>query len=108
DEYRQKNPGFLMLVYHLAYGLNGADQTSPVSNIVGAETFGQEDTEALTPYVTAHSLMREKAYQHTGTPISTANRVSYPDPYWLMDISSTEWQSYLFDTLVIWQGYAAS
>src|ERR1043165_2826451 len=68
DEYRKKNPGFLMLVYHLAYGLNGADQTNPVSNIVGAEKFGQEDTEIFTPYVGAHALDREKAFQHTASP----------------------------------------
>src|SRR5450755_696367 len=28
DDYRTRNPNFLMLVYHLAYGLNGADQTN--------------------------------------------------------------------------------
>lgn len=108
DEYRQKNPGFLMLVYHLAYGLNGADQTNPVSNIVGPEKYAQEDTETFTPYVAAHSLDREKAYQHTATPGTSSNRVSYPDPYWLMDIASSEWRTYLFDTLVTWQGYPAS
>jgi MYXO-CTERM domain-containing protein len=108
DEYRKKNPGFLMLVYHLAYGLNGADQTNPVSNIVGPEKYGQEDTEVFTPYVAAHSLERENAYQHTSTPGTSTNRVSYPDPYWLMDIASTEWRSYLYDTLVTWQGYPAS
>ncbi|HEX4340258.1 MAG TPA: putative glycoside hydrolase [Polyangiaceae bacterium] len=108
DEYRQKNPNFLTLTYHLAYGLNGADQANPVSNIVGPEKYGQEDTEAFTPYVAAHSLEREKAYQHTSQPGTTANRVSYPDPYWLMDISSVEWRSYLFDTLVAWQAFPAT
>src|SRR5882672_8816602 len=39
DEYRQKNPNFLMLTYHLAYGLNGADQPNPVSNIIGPEKY---------------------------------------------------------------------
>lgn len=108
DEYRKKNPNFLMLTYHLAYGLNGADQTNPVSNIVGAEKFGQEDTEVFTPYVAAHSLDREKAYQHTGSPGTPSNRVSYPDPYWLMDIESPDWRSYLFDTLVAWQAFPAA
>lgn len=105
DEYRQKNPGFLMLVYHLAYGLNGADQTNPVGNITGAEKFGQEDTDTFTPYVAAHTLTPENAYQHSATPGTKGNRVSYPDPYWLMDVASPEWRSYLFDTLVAWQGY---
>src|SRR5262249_7529021 len=108
DEYRQKNPGFLMLVYHLAYGLNGADQMNPVSNIVGPEAFGQEDTQGFTPYVAAHNLTRENAYQHTGSPGSSSNRVFYPDPYWLMDIASDEWRSYLYDTLLVWQGYPAA
>jgi hypothetical protein len=108
DEYRKKNPGFLMLVYHLAYGLNGADQANPVSNIVGAEKYAQEDTEVFTPYVAAKAIEREKAYQHTASPGSPSNRVSYPDPYWLMDIASNEWRSYLFETLVTWQGYPAS
>ncbi|HVU04222.1 MAG TPA: putative glycoside hydrolase [Polyangiaceae bacterium] len=108
DEYRQKNPNFLSLVYHLAYGLNGADQSNPVGNITGPDTFGQEDTDTFTPYVAAHSLTRENAYQHFTTPPGVANRVSYPDPYWLMDVSSPEWRSYLFDTLVEWQGYATT
>jgi hypothetical protein len=108
DEFRTKNPGFLMLVYHLAYGLNGADQTNPVSNIVGAEKYAQEDTEVFTPYVAAKSIDREKAYQHTASPGTASNRVSYPDPYWLMDVASSEWRSYLFDTLVAWQGYPSA
>jgi MYXO-CTERM domain-containing protein len=108
DEYRQKNPNFLMLVYHLAYGLNGADQTNPVGNIVGAEQFGQEDTVTFTPYVQSHSLTRENAYQHSASPGTVQNRVSYPDPYWLMDISSAEWRSYLYETLITWQGYASA
>src|SRR5262249_15363964 len=33
DDYRTRNPNFLMLVYHLAYGLNGSDQPNPVGNI---------------------------------------------------------------------------
>jgi MYXO-CTERM domain-containing protein len=108
DEYRQKNPGFLMLVYHLAYGLNGADQTNPVGNITGPEKFGQEDTDTFTPYVAAHTLTRENAYQHSAKPGTKANRVTYPDPYYLMDVASPEWRSYLFDTLLAWQGYAGT
>jgi hypothetical protein len=102
DEYRTKNPSFMMLVYHLAFGLNGADQTNPVGNITGANVYGQEDTDTFTPYVAAHSITRENAYQHSATPASTANRVSYPDPYWLMDVASTEWRTYLSDTLLAW------
>ena len=106
DEYRQKNPNFLTLVYHLAYGLNGSDQTNPVGNITGPDQYGQEDEDTFSPYVALHSLTRENAYQHSSEPGSSANRVSYPDPYWLMDIASTEWRGYLYDTLVEWQGYA--
>ena len=102
DEYRTKNPNFLMLVYHLAFGLNGADQNNPVGNITGPNTYGQEDTDTFTPYVSAHSIARENAYQHSATPPSTGNRVSYPDPYWLMDVASTEWRTYLKDTLLAW------
>ncbi|MBI5535891.1 MAG: hypothetical protein HY898_24440 [Deltaproteobacteria bacterium] len=105
DEYRQKNPNFLMLVYHLAYGLNGADQANPVGNITGVNKWGQEDTDNFTPYVQSKGLTRENAYQHSTSPASQSNRVSYPDPYWLMDVASTEWRSYLFDTLLEWQGY---
>jgi len=107
DEYRERNPNFLMLVYHLAYGLNGSDQSSPVGNITGPDTYGQEDDDTFTPYVAAHSLTRENAYQHTSMPGSSSNRVEYPDPYWLMDLGSDEWRSYLYDTLVEWQGYAS-
>jgi len=107
DEYRERNPNFLMLVYHLAYGLNGSDQANPVGNITGPDAYGQEDDDTFTPYVAAHSLTRENAYQHTSTPGSSSNRVSYPDPYWLMDLASDEWRSYLYDALVEWQGYAS-
>jgi hypothetical protein len=102
DSYRALNPNFLTLTYHLAYGLNGADQTNPVGNITGPNTFGQEDTDTFTPWVAANGAAREDAYQHSATPDSTSTRVSYPDPYWLMDIGSTEWQSYLQQTLLVW------
>ncbi len=102
DSYRALNPNFLTLTYHLAYGLNGADQTNPVGNITGPNTFGQEDTDTFTPWVAANGATREDAYQHSATPDSTSTRVSYPDPYWLMDIGSTEWQSYLQQTLLVW------
>ena len=105
DEYRQSNPNFLMLVYHLAYGLNGADQANPVGNITGVNQWGQEDTDTFTPWVQAHAITRENAYQHTSSPGNASNRVSYPDPYWLMDIASSEWRDYLYSTLVDWQAY---
>ncbi|HZS39454.1 MAG TPA: putative glycoside hydrolase, partial [Polyangia bacterium] len=108
DSYRVSNPNFLMLTYHLAYGLNGADQANPVGNITAADVYGQEDTDTFTPYVAAHSITRENAYQHSANPGTTANRVSYPDPYWLMDISSTEWRSYTFDTLLQWQSFPSA
>ncbi len=105
DEYRQMNPDFLMLVYHLAYGLNGADQNNPVGNITGPDKWGQEDTDTFTPYVAAHNLTRENAYEHGTNTGYKNNRIYYPDPFWLMNIDSTEWRSYLFDTLIAWQGY---
>jgi hypothetical protein len=102
DSYRALNPNFLSLTYHLAYGLNGADQSNPVGNITGPNKFGQEDTDTFTPWVASSGSTRENAYQHSATPASTSNRVSYPDPYWLMDIGSTEWQSYVHTTLLDW------
>ena len=108
DAYRTKNPNFLMLVYHLAYGLNGADQTNPVGNITGPNTYGQEDTDTFTPWVATSGATRENAYQHSTTPAAVANRVSYPDPYWLMDIASTEWRTYLGQTLLTWASFPSS
>jgi MYXO-CTERM domain-containing protein len=103
DEYRQMNPNFLVLVYHLAYGLNGADQTNPVGNIVGPNTYGQEDTDVFTPWVKQNAITRENAYQHTvATGFTSADRVSYPDPFWLMDVTSTEWTTYMSQTMVGW------
>src|SRR5262245_8655550 len=67
DEYRKKNPGFLMLVYHLAYGLNGADQTNPVSNIVWPEKYDQENKELFTPYLTLKDNGDEDSYQQKST-----------------------------------------
>jgi MYXO-CTERM domain-containing protein len=108
DEYRTLNPNFLTLVYHLAYGLNGADQQNPVGNITGPNQYGQEDTDTFTPWVQSSGSTRENAYQHGQNTGFTNDRIYYPDPYWLMDLESNEWQSYLFPTLVTWQGYAAS
>lgn len=109
DKYRQSNPGFLMLVYHLAYGLNGADQQSPVGNITGPNKYGQEDTDTFTPWLAAHpNVTRESCYQHTGAAMTMQTRVSYPDPYWLMDIASPCWDQYLQETLVAWCGYATA
>ena len=108
DAYRAKNPNFLMLVYHLAFGLNGADQTNPVGNVTGPNTFGQEDTDTFTPWVAATGATRENAYQHFTTPASVSTRVSYPDPYWLMDVSATEWRTYVEQTLLTWAGYPSS
>jgi len=102
DSYRALNAKFLMLTYHVAYGLNGADQTNPVGNITGPNTFGQEDTDTFTPWVSKSGVTRENAYQHSATPDSVSTRVSYPDPYWLMDIGSTEWQTYIQATLLDW------
>jgi MYXO-CTERM domain-containing protein len=105
DSYRALNPNFLVLTYHLAFGLNGADQTNPVGNITGPNKFGQEDTDTFTPWVAASGVTRENAYQHSATPASKSTRVSYPDPYWLMDIGSTEWQSYMKTTLLAWAAF---
>jgi len=105
DSYRAINPNFLMLTYHLAYGLNGADQTMPVGNITGPNKYGQEDTDTFTPWALANAATRENAYQHSATPASMGARVSYPDPFWLMDIASSEWQSYLHATLLAWAAF---
>jgi hypothetical protein len=105
DAYRAVNANFLMLTYHLAYGLNGADQTNPVGNITGPNKFGQEDTDTFTPWIAANGMTRENAYQHSAAPASQGTRVSYPDPYWLMDIGASEWQSYLHATLLAWAAF---
>lgn len=109
DKYRAKNPNFLNLVYHLSYGLNGADQANPVGNITGANKYGQEDSDTFTPWLAAHpNVQRESCYQHTGAQMTMQTRVSYPDPYWLMDIASPCWTQYLGETLVTWSGYATT
>ena len=106
DDYRKKNPNFLILTYHLAYGLNGADQSTPVGNITGANKYGQEDTDSFTPWVTGHNVSREAMYQHTVASGGTlANRVAYPDPYWLMDLSSADFRSYMAETLLSWMAF---
>ncbi len=102
DSYRALNPNFLHFTYHTAYDLDGADQTNPVGNITGPNTYGQEDTDTFTPWVAANGVTREDLYQHSSTTISSSTRVSYPDPSWLMDVTSTEWQSYMQTTLLDW------
>jgi hypothetical protein len=102
DKYRAKNPNFLTLVYHLSFGLNGADQANPVGNITGPNKYGQEDTDTFTPWLAAHpKIQRESCYQHDGA----MTRVSYPDPYWLIDIASPCWTQYLSETLIAWSAF---
>jgi hypothetical protein len=102
DSFRAINPNFLHFTYHTAYDLNGADQTNPVGNITGPNTYGQEDTDTFTPWVNMNHVTREDLYQHSSTSLSPSTRVSYPDPSWLMDVSSTEWQAYMEQTLLYW------
>jgi hypothetical protein len=104
DLYRQKNPNFLHLTYHLAYGLNGADQANPVGNITGANTYGQEDTDTFTPWVQKSGAAREPMYQHS----SGTTRVSYPDPFWLMDVASNDWRAYVEQTLLAWMAFPSA
>ena len=108
DAFRKVNAAFLHFTYHTAYDLNGADQTNPVGNITGANTYGQEDTDTFTPWVTKceprHA--RELLYQHSSsTTLDPSTRVSYPDPSWLMDVSSADWQAYMEATLVSWAAF---
>jgi hypothetical protein len=105
DSFRALNANFLHFTYHTAYDLNGADQTNPVGNITGPNTFGQEDTDTFTPWVTANNVTRENLYQHSSTTISSSTRVSYPDPSWLMDVSNTDWQAYMEATLLDWAAF---
>ncbi|MGO9833596.1 MAG: putative glycoside hydrolase [Polyangiaceae bacterium] len=102
DAFRAINPNFLHFTYHTAYDLNGADQSNPVGNITGPNTFGQEDTDTFTPWVNANGVTREDLYQHSSTTISMSTRVSYPDPSWLMNVSNTDWQKYMQETLLSW------
>ncbi len=106
DEYRDMNPDFLMLVYHVAYGLNGADHDdTAVGNITGLDHWGQEDTDSFTPWFAGSGMTRENAYMHVAGSPFVNERIEYPDPFWLMDIRSFEWRSYLFETLLEWQSY---
>jgi hypothetical protein len=106
DEYRSMNPEFLMLVYHVAYGLNGADHAGgSVGNITGPDSWGQEDTDCFQPWFDADGRERENAYMHVSGSPFVNERVQYPDPFWLMDIRTAEWRDYLFETLLAWQGF---
>lgn len=106
DEYRDMNPDFLLLVYHVAYGLNGADHDGgSVGNITGVDSWGQEDTDSFQPWFDADGRDRENAYMHVTGSTFLDERVQYPDPYWLMDIRTDEWRDYLFETLIQWQGF---
>lgn len=107
DEYRGMNPNFLMLVYHLAYGLNGADHGggSPVGNITGPNRWGQEDTDCFQPYWDEAGGDREEAYMHVDGSGFLNRRVQFPDPFWLMDIRSEAWRGYFFSEMLAWQAF---
>ena len=117
--FRNHNPNFLMLIYHLAAGLNperNDDCPDPKSNrgeefigVVTPRGYVAEIPAYLRPWLaTAGSERYEKMFQHYDTPIDSSRRVWHQDPYWLMDIANPDWTDYIAATTNDWiEGTAA-
>lgn len=106
DTFRTYNPNFLVLMYHLAAGVNPGENDycpDPKTNhgsgyigVVSPKGYVSEWFEYFLPWVTGQKLNLadyEKMFQHYDTDDSL-HRVWHYDPFWLMDLRNNDWLEY--------------
>lgn len=116
EHFRNYNPNFLILIYHLAAGLNPAknsDCPDPKNNsgddyigVVAPEGYVSEYTTHFLPWLDKNAIevntpKFESMFQHYDTS-SYQNRVWHSDPYWLMNINNANWQGYISEITINW------
>ncbi len=116
EQFRNFNPNFLVIIYHLAAGLNPAknsDCPDPKNHggedfigVVAPEGYVAEYPTHFIPWLENNSIPLnsqkfESMFQHYDT-IRYENRVWHSDPYWLMNINNSDWQQYICDITLEW------
>jgi hypothetical protein len=117
EQFRKFNPNFLIVIYHLAAGLNPAqnkDCPDPKSQsgdnfigVVAPKGFVSEYKEYLLPWLMNSADIQvgsdrfESMFQHYDS-MSPNHRVWHNDPYWLMNMENTDWIDYLASACLDW------
>ncbi|MFC2131570.1 T9SS type A sorting domain-containing protein [Bacteroidota bacterium] len=114
-QFREHNPNFLGLIYHLAVGLNPEDNSEcpdPKNNATG--NIGVVSPAGYVPEWSTHFLpwladkgievgsdRFESMFQHYDE-FDADHRVWHKDPYWLMNMKNEDWSDYLIDQCNSW------
>ena len=114
-EFRQHNPDFICVIYHLALGLNPQDNSDcpdPKDNqdgiigVVAPTGYVSEWNEYFLPWLDENEIEPgsdkfEDMFQHYDE-FDPQHRVWHKDPYWLMDASDENWRKYLVESCFDW------
>lgn len=115
-QFRAFDANFLMLIYHLAAGLNPArnsDCPNPKTlnddgfiGVVSPEGYVSEWTTHFLPWLAAQGIpvggsRFEDLFQHYDT-VDAGSRVWHQDPYWLMNLDNPDWRRYVGDVCLAW------
>lgn len=115
-QFRAYDPNFLMLIYHLAVGLNprqNDDCPDPKTlsgdghiGVVAPEGYVSEWENNFLPWlqsegITPGSARYEAMFQHYDI-VDPAHRVWHLDPYWVMNLENADWRRYLSATCENW------
>jgi hypothetical protein len=115
-QFRAYNPNFLVIIYHLAAGLNplhNDDCPDPKSNsgsgFIGDITpkrYDSEFADYFIPWIAAKGIpendpRREAMFEHFDQ-VDSLHRVWHSDPAWLMNLSNADWQTYCGDVCLDW------
>ncbi|HLG34080.1 MAG TPA: putative glycoside hydrolase [Bacteroidia bacterium] len=115
-DYRAFNPNFLCTIYHLANGLNPFhnDDAPPPHTQTGSGCIGVvapagyvcEADNYFWPWLASQSIATgsaqyENMFQHFDM-VDSVHRVWHTDPYWHMNLSNTDWRTYVGDICINW------
>jgi len=115
-QFRAHDPNFLMLIYHLAAGLNPArndDCPDPKTltgdghiGVVAPEGYVSEWENNFLPWLQSEGIAPgsarfEEMFQHYDVT-DAAHRVWHLDPYWLMNLDNADWRRYVSETCENW------
>lgn len=115
-QFRAFNPNFLVVIYHLAAGLNplhNDDCPDPKTNHgtgfigdIAPKGYISEFNDYFLPWLAAHGIgatdvRREAMFEHYDAADSL-HRVWHQDPAWLMNLASDDWRTYMGDVCLDW------
>jgi putative glycosyl hydrolase-like family 15 (GHL15) protein/type IX secretion system substrate protein len=116
DEFREYDPNFICVIYHLALGLNpekNSDCPDPKDNsgedfigVVAPDGYVSEWNNYFLPWLENNQIdvssdLFEDMFQHYDA-FDFDHRVWHRDPYWLMDASNSNWRKFLIETCQNW------